>query len=240
VLNALTPEMMGEVTRAIESLEADDAVRVIIITGAGRGFSAGGDLDSLESFTNMEPFEIKDTVYRYFGAGVRAVRLCRKPTFAAVNGPAVGAGCELALACDFRVASTAALFRGSWIDLGLISPLGGMALLPQLVGLSKANEMLLLGHIVKGEKAAAIGLVNELVEPDRLRDAATALAKRLAAGPPLGLAAMKEGIRRGFETALGTEWEHNVYVQGMLIDSADYAEGVAAMKEKRRPTFRGA
>jgi len=79
-----------------------------------------------------------------------------------------------------------------------------------------------------------------LVEPDRLRDAATALAKRLAAGPPLGLAAMKEGIRRGFETALGTEWEHNVYVQGMLIDSADYAEGVAAMKEKRRPTFRGA
>ncbi|MDA1101902.1 MAG: enoyl-CoA hydratase-related protein [Proteobacteria bacterium] len=239
VLNALTPAMMGEIIAALVLMEADDGVRVLLITGAGRGFSAGGDAGFLEKLIDYRPFEIKDTVYAYFGKGVRDLKLFSKPTVAAVNGPAAGAGFEIALACDFRVASSKALFHQSWIHLGLISPLGGMYLLPRLVGPARANEILMLGRRVNGDEAAAMGLVNETVSPEELDEAATELARRLADGPPLALRAMKEGIRRGMESTLAAEWEHNVYVQALLIDSEDYAEGVRALLERRKAKFLG-
>jgi enoyl-CoA hydratase/carnithine racemase len=162
-----------------------------------------------------------------------------KPTVAAVNGPAAGAGFEIALACDFRVASSAALFHQSWIHLGLISPLGGMYLLPRLIGLARANEILMLGRRVNGAEAEAMGLANETVAPEELAATAARLAGRLADGPPLALRAMKEGIRRGMESTLAAEWEHSVYVQGLLIDSEDYAEGVRALIERRKAEFKG-
>ncbi len=239
VLNALTPEMMAEIIAALEILEADDAVRALLITGAGRAFSAGGDAGFLEKLIDYRPFEIKDTVYAFFGKGVRNLKMFPKPTVAAVNGPAAGAGFEIALACDFRVASSKALFHQSWIHLGLISPLGGMYLLPRLVGLARANEILLLGRQVDGAEAAAMGLVNETVTHEELDATAARLAGRLADGPPLALRAMKEGIRRGMESTLAAEWEHSVYVQGLLIDSEDYAEGVRALVERRKANFKG-
>lgn len=239
VLNALTPEMMAEIIAALEFLAADDAVRTLLITGAGRGFSAGGDAGFLEKLVDYRPFEIRDTVYAFFGKGVRDLKLFPKPTVAAVNGPAAGAGFEIALACDFRVASSEALFHQSWIKLGLISPLGGMYLLPRLVGLSRASEILMLGRRVDGDEAAVMGLVNETVAPEELNEAATNLARRLADGPPLALRAMKEGIRRGMESTLAAEWEHSVYVQSLLIDSADYAEGVSALLAGRKANFAG-
>lgn len=239
VLNALTPEMMGEIINALDLMEADDEVRTLLITGAGRGFSAGGDAGFLEKLIDYRPFEIKDTVYAFFGKGVRNLKLFSKPTVAAVNGPAAGAGFEIALACDFRIASSDALFHQSWIHLGLISPLGGMYLLPRLVGLARANEILMLGRRVNGDEAAAMGLANETVAPQELDRAATKLARRLAEGPPLALRAMKEGIRRGMESTLAAEWEHNLYVQGLLIDSEDYAEGVRALLDKRKAKFVG-
>jgi enoyl-CoA hydratase/carnithine racemase len=239
VMNALNPEMMGEIAEAMAGLERDEAVRAIIIDAVGKGFSAGGDKGFLDAVGNLRPFEIHDQVYAYFGAAVRAVKLCPKPTVAAVNGPAYGAGCEIALACDFRVASTEAAFAENWIKLGLISPLGGMLLLPRIVGLTKATEMLMLGQPVDAEEALRIGLVNEVVAPEALAERAGDLARRLADGPPLGLAAMKEGLRRGLESTLAQEWEHNVYVQAMLIDSGDFQEGVAALTERRKPNFQG-
>ncbi|MDP6343782.1 MAG: enoyl-CoA hydratase-related protein [Alphaproteobacteria bacterium] len=240
VLNALIPDMMGEIIDALGRLETDDGVRALLISGAGRGFSAGGDAGFLKEMVNYRPFEIKNTVYAYFGKGIQAVKLFPKPTVAAVNGPAAGAGFEIALACDFRIASTDAMFQQTWINLGLITPLGGMYLLPRLVGPARANEILMLAKRVDGEEAAEIGLVNETVVPEELDGAAMDLARRLADGPPLALRAMKEGIRRGMESTMAAEWEHNVYVQGLLIDSDDYAEGVEALLGKRRPEFKGA
>lgn len=239
VLNALHQPMMGEIIQAVSTFETDDQVRVMLIDAAGRGFSAGGDFQFLQSMTTMTPFEVKAEVYSYFAAGIKALKLFTKPTVAAVNGPATGAGFEIALACDFRIAGESALFIQSWINLGLISPLGGMYLLPRLIGLSKANEMLMLGKPVRGLEAAAIGLVNETVPDDALSGRAGELAAQLAAGPPLGLSAMKEGIRRGMESSLAAEWEHNVYVQSMLLNTNDYKQGVAALRERRKPTFEG-
>jgi enoyl-CoA hydratase/carnithine racemase len=238
-MNGLTPEMMGELADAVAALERDPAVRAIVLDSACRAFSAGGDFAFLEEAGAKRPAELRSDVYGYFIGGVKALRLCAKPTVAAVNGAAAGAGCELALACDFRICSTEAMFQESWIKLGLISPLGGMKLLPQLVGLAKANEMLLLGRRIGGEEAARIGLVNECVAPGELAAAAMRWAEELAEGAPLGLRAMKEGVRRGMESSLAAEWEQNSYVQSLLIDSEDFEEGVAALKERRKPTFKG-
>ncbi len=239
VLNALIPEMMGEIVAALDLMQADDAVRALLVTGAGRAFSAGGDAGFLETLLDARPFEIKDTVYAFFGKGVQSLKLFPKPTVAAVNGPAAGAGFEIALACDFRIASQSAMFHQSWIQLGLISPLGGMYLLPRLVGLARANEILMLGRRVSGEEAAEMGLANETVADEALDAAAEKLVRRLADGPPLALRAMKEGIRRGMDSTLAAEWEHNIYVQSLLIDSEDYAEGVQALLGKRKANFSG-
>lgn len=238
-LNALTPAMMAEIIAALGALEKDPAVRCLLLTGAGRGFSAGGDAEFLKKLIDYSPAQVRDTVYTYFGSGVRALKLFPKPTVAAVNGAAVGAGFELALACDFRVASNKAMFYQSWIKLGLITPLGGMYLLPRLVGLNMANEILLLGRRIGGAEAAELGLVNKTVTPEELPAEAEDWARRLADGPPLALRAMKEGLRRGQESTLEQEWEHSVYVQSLLIDTEDYAEGVDALLHKRPPVFKG-
>lgn len=187
----------------------------------------------------MTPFEIKKSVYENFQGATKTVKLCPKPTIAAVNGGAVGAGCELALACDFRIAADSAYFLESWVHLGVIAPLGGMFLLPQLVGLSKATEMLMLGTRVAADEAERIGLVNRTVPGDQLMETVLELARQLAAGPPLALSVFKEGLRRGLESTLAAEWDFNVYAQAMLLNSEDFAESVLAMAEKRKPVFQG-
>lgn len=238
-MNAMTPALMGRLREIVTGLDQDEAVRVVVFTGAGRGFSAGGDREFLDEVTRMTPFEIKRSVYENFQGAVKAVKLLSKPTIAAVNGPAVGAGCELAVACDFRIVSSEAYFLETWVNLGVIAPLGGMFLLPQLVGLGVATEMLMLGKRVGAGEAARLGLATEVVAPEKLDEAATALAEKLAAGPPLALSLFKEGLRRGMESTLAAEWEFNLYAQAMLLNSADFAEAVAAMAEKRQPEFKG-
>lgn len=238
-MNAMTPALMGRLREIVSGLDQDEAVRVVVFTGAGRGFSAGGDREFLDEVTRMTPFEIKRSVYENFQGAVKAVKLLSKPTIAAVNGPAVGAGCELAVACDFRIVSSEAYFLETWVNLGVIAPLGGMFLLPQLVGLGVATEMLMLGKRVGADEAARLGLATEVVAPEKLEEAATALAEKLAAGPPLALSLFKEGLRRGMESSLAAEWEFNLYAQAMLLNSADFAEAVAAMAEKRQPEFKG-
>jgi enoyl-CoA hydratase len=239
VLNALTPAVMTRLREAVATAEADADVRVLVLTGAGRGFSSGGDRAFLEEVTRMRPFEIRQAVYANFSAGIKAVKLCAKPTIAAVNGPAVGAGCELAVACDFRIAAESAVFAENWVQLGIIAPLGGMFLLPRIVGLGAATEMLMLGKRVDAAEALRIGLVREVAPDAELPAAARALATQLAALPPLAVGAVKEGLRRGMESTLAAEWEHNLYAQALLLNTRDFAEAVSAMQEKRAPRFEG-
>jgi len=125
VLNALTPELMAEVMEAVSGCEKDPEVRALVFTGQGRAFSSGADFAFLEQIVEAEPFDIKNTVYSFFQGGIKAIKLCSKPTIASVNGPAIGAGCEVALACDFRLAAEDAVFSEAWINLGVVPPSGG-------------------------------------------------------------------------------------------------------------------
>lgn len=238
-MNALTPEMVEEMVEALSGFGKDSQVRVVVFSGNGRAFSSGGDMEFLESLFDKEPFQIKKEVYATFGGAIKTLKLFPKPTIAAVNGPAMGAGCEITLACDFRIASEKAVFCESWIGLGVIPPLGGMFLLPRLVGLTKATEMILLGTRVDGTEAARIGLANKVVPHERLEEEAMGLAEKLAKGPRLAYEVAKEGLRRGMESTLAAEWEFNMYAQSMLLDSQDFAEAVQAFVEKREPVFQG-
>ncbi len=235
--NRYNVAMMGEIRDAVAAMADDDGVRVVVLAGAGDTFCAGADPTFLDQIAAMDAAEIKRTVYANFQGAVRAIKLCPKPTIAEVRGPAFVAGCEMAVACDFRIADETAQFREGWIDFGLVPPLGGMFLLPQLVGLAKATEMVMLGTTVDAPEAAAIGLVNRCVPADTLMMEVTTLAAKLAAGPARAYAVAKSGLRRAMESSLAAEWEFNLEAQTMLIAGPDFKEAVAALRAARPPRF---
>ncbi len=237
VMNSFTPDFLGQVLETLQRFEADAGVRAIVFTGAGDAFSSGGDKEFLNSLSRMTPLEIRTTVYSRFGATAKAIKACTKPTIAAVNGPAVGAGCEMAVACDFRIVAKKAFFCESWIDLGIIPPLGGMFLLPRLIGLGRASDMVMRGVRVYGEEAAAIGLANVCVERDDLERTAREFAEDLTRKAPLALSIAKEGLRRGLESSLDMESGFNIFAQSVLLNGPDFEEAVHAMNEKRKPEF---
>lgn len=237
VMNGLTPAYLHQFISAVQSFERDESVRVIVLTGAGKAFSSGGDKAFLRELLSMTPAQIRDTVYGSFLGATRTVKLCSKPTVAAVNGPAVGAGCEIAVACDFRLVAENAFFCENWITLGLIPPLGGMMLLPRLIGLERANNMVMRATRVYGPEAKAIGLATECVAGDRLEQLVHEFANELAGRPRAALAVAKQGLRRGMEGTLAGEWEFNLQAQAMLIGGPDFAEALAAIEEKRKPVF---
>jgi len=237
--NAVRPETMVAIKSAIWQLENDENVRAIILSGEGSAFSAGADFKFLEELKTMSQYEIRNRIYDDFVGAVCAVALCRKPTLASVRGVALTVGCELAIACDFRLADETARFQETWVKMGLIPPLGGMFLLPQLVGLSKAREMILTGLIVHAKNAESIGLVNAVLPCEILEQETRDFAQNLAKLPPQAYAAAKEGIRRGLESSLEREWAVNPITQSVMMKTRDFSEAVDALKQNRPPVFDG-
>ncbi|MET0371784.1 MAG: enoyl-CoA hydratase/isomerase family protein [Sphingobium sp.] len=237
--NSVSATTMDEIGAAVAELTADESVRVLVLTSTGKHFVAGAEFSFLQDLATTPSLTVKDKVYTSFQGAARALYHCPKPTLAAFSGAAVTVGCELAVACDFRIVSETAFFQESWIKLGILPPLGGMMLLPRLVGLGLATDMVLRGRAVKAEEALRSGLVHEVVPVDALAERITAFATELAAIAPQAYAAAKQGLHRGLESTMEKEWAANVLAQSLLLGSDDFKEGLAAVMQKRAPAFEG-
>lgn len=237
--NALRPHSLAEICQGLDLLTADDSVKVILIRAEGKHFSAGADFTFLDELTTLSPARISKQVYDHFQGAARRIYRCPKPTIALIQGAAVTVGCELALACDFRLAADDALFQESWIKLGIMPPLGGLFLLPKIVGLGRAKEMCLRAEAVKADKALNIGLVSEVVATDELIARGQQLAVELTEAAPLAYATVKEALHRGLESSMEAEWTANLPSQAVLISSEDFKEGLEAAKSRRKAVFKG-
>jgi enoyl-CoA hydratase len=235
-LNALNDAMMRELGAITEELAAHDGVGAIVITGAGRAFVAGADISRLAAAETGD-------LERFSRAGqalFRRIELSAKPMIAAVNGFALGGGCELALACHIRIASTQAKFGLPEVKLGLIPGYGGTQRLPRLVGRGAALQLILTGDPIDAAEAARLGLVNAVVEPGALLDAARAMAAAMLRNAPVALARAIEAVDVGLDTAIEDGLRLEARLFGSLEATADMREGTRAFLEKRPPVFRGA
>ena len=238
-LNALIGHMRRDLAEALEEAGSDRTVRVVVITGAGRAFCAGGDVGYM-----AELIERRDTeeFSRLLGSARRVVTVIRhmtKPVIASVNGPASGAGCNLALACDLRVVSTEATFSQSFVKIGLHPDWGGTYFLPHLVTPNKACEMFFLGDAIDAQEALRLGIVNRVVSPDELAGATRELAERLRAASPISIAAAKQAVYASQSAELEEMLRYETEVQMRCFESEDGREGIRAFLEKRTPRFTG-
>jgi 2-(1,2-epoxy-1,2-dihydrophenyl)acetyl-CoA isomerase len=236
-LNSFTRTMHEELSTALDQVEASNA-RALVITGAGRGFCAGQDLADLD-FTPGAMTNLGVLIDRYFNPLVRRLQASPLPVIAAVNGIAAGAGANLAMACDLIVAARSASFVQAFVKIGLVPDSGGTWLLPRRVGEARALGLALTGDKLGAEQAEAWGLVWKVVEDNQLQSAALKLASHLAQQPAKAIAAIKHAIRAAANNTLDQQLDLERDVQRELGDSHDYAEGVAAFKEKRPPRFDG-
>jgi 2-(1,2-epoxy-1,2-dihydrophenyl)acetyl-CoA isomerase len=219
---------------------SDAAVRVLVITGAGRGFCSGGDVKSMSE--RNESAEAPPLADRYAPSRDRivlAMRDCPKAIIAAVNGAAAGAGMNLALACDIRIASTAAKFSQAFVKRGLHPDWGGSYFLTRLLGTAKACELIFTGDSIDAAEALKLGIVNAVVAPEELVNEANRLARKIADGPPVALALAKRAIYRSEQSDLKEALEFETFAQNVCKETEDSKEGVRAFVEKRPPVFRG-
>lgn len=226
--NALRPQTMREICEALDAFEDDPAVGAIVIIGRGRHFAAGGDFEFLKGLVGTPPAAVRDQIYEHFQGVTRRLFRSAKPSIAAVSGAAITVGCEIALACDFRIGTASARFDESWLRIGLMPPLGGAMLLPRYVGLGLAKEMILDGRVLKGQEALDAGLLSVIVPDEELRASAQARALALAAHPAGAYRAAKEAIHRGLESTMEKEWAANVMAQSILLSTDDFAARLAA------------
>jgi len=237
-LNAWTPQLGEELTQALDDVAADPEVRAIVLTGAGRAFSSGADLRAGMQTSNGSP-DVGTPLREIYNPLILRVRTLRKPVIAAVNGPAVGIGCSLALAADLIVAAGSAYFLMAFVNIGLGLDGGASQSLVARVGHARAFQIAYLGERLAADTALNWGLVNEVVPDDELEATVTALAGRLAAGPPGSYAAIKRTINDRAYAGFAEVLELEAVVQQERAESKDFAEGVLAFLQKRPAKFTG-
>lgn len=238
-LNALNLELGAELEAALKQVAGDSAVRVVVLTGAGRGFCAGGDLREFHELRQRGETARLRSLVALGKEIVLTIRRMPKPVLASVNGPAAGAGANLALACDLRLASDQASFTQAFVRVGLHPDFGGTYFLPRLVGPARAAEMIYLGEAVDARDAERLGLVNRVVPHARLEEETRTLADKLAASAPLPVALAKQALFQQQEPDLEALLDYEIAAQEKCFASADALEGFNAFLEKRPPVFRG-
>jgi 2-(1,2-epoxy-1,2-dihydrophenyl)acetyl-CoA isomerase len=238
-LNAFNDEMSFELQKALREAERDTAVRCLVLTGAGRGFSAGQDLRSRSIAATGELPHLGDSIRKRYSPIISKLRSMEKPVIAMVNGVAAGAGASLAFACDLRIAGNSAKFIQAFVKVGLIPDSGACWLLPRLVGFGRAMELAMLGDVLPAETALQWGLVNQVVADDKLVETTQALAKQLAQGPTQAIGLIKRGMNKAMDMDLDEYLEYEANLQEIAGRTNDYTEGVSAFLEKRPAQFAG-
>jgi enoyl-CoA hydratase len=233
-LNALCDDLTSELGRLLSVLEKDPELRVLILTGNSKAFAAGADITEMMNKGTMESYYSIIQVHQVFDR----LEEFPVPTIAAINGPCMGGGCELALCCDLRIAGEGALFALPEVSLGVIPGCGGTQRLAQVVGPSRAKEMIYLNDIVKAAKALEIGLVSRVVEDDKVMNEATAIAKKLTQKPAVALKFAKEAINCGVKNDFVTGKNMELARFTMLFSTEDQKEGMKAFSEKRKPAYK--
>ena len=235
-------EVIDALVDAIERIDADLSVHAAILTGAGSAFSSGGNVKKMGEGGGLAD-RLPAQTRRHYKSGIQRIPLAfdklEVPIIAAVNGPAIGAGCDLACMCDIRIAGESARFAESFVKLGIIPGDGGAWLLPRAVGFSKACEMAFTGDPIDAEEALACGLVSRVVPDAELLSTARALAQRIAANPPHALRMTKRLLREGRQTSLATLLEFSAGLQALAHATEDHKEAIAAFLGKRKPNFTG-
>ena len=237
-LNAVDPELADELPRAIDAAAAEDAIRVIVITGAGRGFCSGLDLSTPPRLPDATLVERLDP-FAWVGRWVFSMVRCEKPVIAAVNGPAAGAGFGLALAADIRLVASGARMTAGYVRRALSPDAGVSFFLPRLVGMSRATEILFTGRDIDAAEAERIGLASMVIADDGFGDHVHEYAERLAAGPPAALALTKRLLATSLDVPIEAQLERELAYIKTCFASKDVAEAMASFTEKRRPVFKG-
>ena len=240
--NAYSEAMVESLVRALDEAERDDQVRCLIVTGAGPAFSAGGDLKRMLQHDGMfagAPAELRRRYIDGIQRIPRRLALTDKPVIAAINGAAIGAGLDLACMCDLRIAARGAQLGSTFVKVGLVPGDGGAYLLARTIGFPRALELMLSARLVDTDEAERIGLVHRVVDAAELLPAAQLLAEQLAALPPLALRLTKRAAYRSHDLGLEQALELAATYQGVAQNTADHAEAVRAMLERRAPNFTG-
>ncbi|HEY9007733.1 enoyl-CoA hydratase/isomerase family protein [Ohtaekwangia sp.] len=236
VYNALNDEITYELQDALKAVAKDDAVRVVVITGAGKAFCSGQDL---KAASGAEKRSFIDSLHKRYNPIIRAMRNLPKPIVGRLNGVAAGAGCSLALACDIVVASEEATLIEVFINIGLVPDSGSSYFLPRLTGLAKAFELCSMGSRVKASEALQLGLVNKVVPAGQLDATVKEYTDYYASAPTKSIGLIKKMLQKASTASLDEMLEYEAYCQEIAGNTEDYREGVKAFLEKRKPVFKG-